>query len=262
MSLYFPGVALVTGAASGIGRGITLAFAKDGCRKLSICDFNIAGLEETKALILKIAPEAEVFIAKVDLRDELDVEQMLSTTVTKLGRVDYAVNTAGVEGDNLGSAESTSQVFDHVNSVNYRGCWLSSRYEIIQMRKQEPLPSHDGRMGSRGAIVNIASQLAFVGRPEAAAYCASKAAVVSMTKCDAIDYSADNIRVNCVCPGLTRTPMLERQLDVYKPAIEKAPLKRPGTVQEIADVVLFLCSSRATFVQGAAYVVDGGYTII
>ncbi|RJE22203.1 short chain dehydrogenase [Aspergillus sclerotialis] len=262
MLLSFPGVALITGAASGIGRGIAIAFAKDGCRKIAICDFNAEGLDETRALVKDTAPDAEVLQVPVDLRKESDVEQMIETTVRTFGRLDYAVNSAGVEGDNLGSAESTSDVFDHVNSVNYRGCWLCSKYQIAQMRIQEPLPSHDGRPGNRGAIVNIASQLALVSRPEAAAYCASKAAVVSFTKSDAIDYSGDNIRINCVCPGLTRTPMLERQMDIYRTAIMRAPLKRPGTIQEIADVVLFLCSSRATFVQGAAYVVDGGYTII
>ncbi|KAK1762689.1 short chain dehydrogenase [Phialemonium atrogriseum] len=262
MSLYFPGVALLTGAASGIGRGVALAFAKDGCRKIAICDFNVAGLEETKALIAEISPEADVLVVGVDLRDEQAVEKMMATAVAEFQRIDYAVNVAGVEGDNLGSAESTSKAFDHVNSVNYRGCWLSSRSEIIQMRKQEPLATHDGRLGNRGSVVNIASQLALVGRPEAAAYCASKSAVLALTRCDAIDYSRDNIRINAVCPGLTHTPMLDRQLELYKPAILRAPLERPGTVQEVADVVLFLCSSRATFVQGAAYVVDGGYTII
>ncbi|KAI1829226.1 hypothetical protein DTO006G1_9816 [Penicillium roqueforti] len=261
MSLFFPGVALLTGAASGIGRGIALAFAKDGCRKIALADINLAGLTETKEQTQAIAPETHVLLIKVDLRSEQDVDSMVQQTIKEFGRVDYAVNAAGVEGDNLRSTDSTIEIFDHVNSVNYRGCWLSLRAEIAQMQKQDALPTHDGRPGNRGAVVNIASQLAFISRTEAAAYCASKAAVVSLTKSEAIDYSRDNIRINCVCPGLTATPMLERQLDVYQPVITRAPMNRPATVQEVADVVLFLCSSRATFVQGATYVVDGGYTI-
>jgi len=129
------------------------------------------------------------------------------------------------------------------------------------MLKQDPLPTHDGRPGCRGSIVNIASQLGIVGRSAAAAYCASKAAVISMTRCDAIDYSKDDIRVNCVCPGVIDTPMTRPKMDTLGPAIAMAPMNRPGTAQEVADCVLFLCSSKASFVQGSAMVVDGGYTI-
>ena len=155
----------------------------------------------------EFAAAVEVLVVEVDVRKEHEVEEMLGAVIGKFGRLDYAVNAAGVEGDFHRSAESTSQAFDQVNAVNYRGCWLCSKNEIAQMQTQQPLPTHDGRPGNRGAIVNIASQLALLSRADAgvcyyihiycdlltdrlsiiAAYCASKAAVVSMTKSDAID---------------------------------------------------------------------------
>jgi NAD(P)-dependent dehydrogenase (short-subunit alcohol dehydrogenase family) len=132
------------------------------------------------------------------------------------------------------------------------------------MVQQEPLPGQHQIRKQRGAIVNIASQLGIVSRPGAVAYSASKAAVVNMTRADAIDYSQDGIRVNCVCPGIIDTPMTTGNKEAQErlqPAIEIAPMKRFGLPEEIADAVLFLCSGEASFVQGHALVVDGGYTI-
>lgn len=156
------------------------------------------------------------------------------------------------------------------------------------MIKQEPLPSHDpSRSPQRGAVVNIASQLGIVGRPNAreslpsflsllysrcvldlltstAAYCSSKAAIIAMTRSDAIDYSKDDIRVNCVCPGIIETPMTTHSEEVrerLRPAVDIAPMRRMGQPDEVADTVLFLCSTFASFVQGHALVVDGGYIL-
>ncbi|EME79141.1 uncharacterized protein MYCFIDRAFT_57797 [Pseudocercospora fijiensis CIRAD86] len=259
----FPGVALVTGAASGIGQATAISFAREGCRKIAIADRNAAGLAETSKLIEEAGSGEIVHIVSqtVDISQEAQVEDFIHRVVRDLGRIDYAANCAGILSNNQPSTGTSAADFDKINSVNYRGCWLSSRAEIKQMLGQEPLPSHDGRRGNRGSIVNIASQLGIVGRPAAPAYCASKAAVISMTQCDAIDYSKDNIRINCVCPGVIDTPMTRPQMDVLGPAISIAPMNRAGTAQEISDAVLFLCSSKATFVQGSAMVVDGGYTI-
>lgn len=167
MSYFFPGVALITGSASGIGQGIAIAFAKDGCKKIALWDRNTEGLNETQGLIKQIASDCEVLCLFVDLQEESQVQDVITRVVDKFGRVDYAVNTAGIEGNDLPSAETDTSHFDMVNRINYRGCWLSSKYEISQMLKQEPLPTHDGRPGNRGSIVNIASQLAFVSRPNA-----------------------------------------------------------------------------------------------
>lgn len=167
--------------------------------------------------------------------------------------------------------------FDRLNSINYRGSWLSSRAQLRNMLKQQPLSEQPGQ---RGSIVNIASQLGMVSRPGAgmftsrhryqgtdsrlAAYCASKSAIINMTRANAIDYSDDGIRVNCVCPGVIETPMTTtspEMVEALKPAINIAPMKRMGTPDEVANAVLFLCSTQASFVQGHALVVDGGYVI-
>ncbi|KUJ20054.1 NAD(P)-binding protein [Mollisia scopiformis] len=260
----FPGVALVTGAASGIGRATAVSFALEGCYQVAICDRNLEGLVETEKYMREVSATCDILVHQVDMLLDDQIEGMVQAAVSKWGRVDYAVNAAGVIGNNDRSTDTTSQQFDLINGINYRGCWLSSRAELAQMLKQEPLPTHDGRPGSKGSIVNIASQLGVVSRPNAPAYCASKAAVISMTKSDAIDYSKDNIRINCVCPGVIATPMTQGDPEfraALAPAIAIAPMDRMGTAQEIADACLFLCSSKASFVQGHAMVVDGGYVI-
>ncbi|CAI6274272.1 unnamed protein product [Periconia digitata] len=154
-----------------------------------------------------------------------------------------------------------TESFDRLNNINYRGLWLSCRAQLRNMLRQKAL-SEEAK--ERGSIVNIASQLGIVGRPGAAAYCASKAAIINMTRSNAIDYSDDGIRVNCVCPGVIETPMTTtspEMVKALKPAIDIAPMKRMGTPDEVADAVLFLCSPQASFIQGHALVVDGGYTI-
>ena len=187
---------------------------------------------------------------------------------SKFGRIDYAVNVAGIIGNNEPSTETSLDDFDKVNNVNYRGMWLCSREALKYMKAQDPLPSHDpSRQPQRGSIVSIASQLGIVSRPDAPAYCASKAAVVSLTKSDAIDYAKHDIRVNCVCPGIILTPMTNGAnaspdfAEHIKGAIGIAPMKRMGKPEEVADAVLFLCSTKASFVTGHAMVVDGGYVI-
>lgn len=165
---------------------------------------------------------------------------------------------AGIIGAAQPSHLQTLSDFDKVLAVDYRGLWLCSRAAITQMLTQSPLPTHDGRPGNRGSVVNIASQLGIVARTTAPAYCSAKAAVIGLTKADAIDYSKENIRINCVCPGVIDTPMVDEEVMKAKSI---APMDRPGTAQEVADCVLFLCSSKASFVQGSALVVDGGYII-
>jgi len=257
----YPGVALVTGAANGIGQAIAFAFAKEGCLRIVIADLSQQGLQETERHINANFGKVEVLPCLVDVAKPEDVTRLLNQTIAKFGRVDYAVNAAGIIGVPERSHEMSVDEFDRINQVDYRGCWLCSREELKHMIQQEPLPTHDGRPGNRGSIVNIASQLGIVARPTAPAYNAAKAAVINLTRSDAIDYSKDNIRVNCVCPGVIGTRMVNTTLEYFRPAISIAPMNRVGTADEVADCVLFLCSSKATFVQGAAFVVDGGYTI-
>ncbi|KAK8172362.1 oxidoreductase [Phyllosticta citrichinensis] len=262
----FPGVALVTGAAgSGIGNATAHAFADAGCRRIAITDINPTTLESTKKSVEKKFPKSKIFALAGDISSSEFVDNFIAQVVQIFGRLDYCVNCAGVLGPGKDSTTTSIEEFDRVNAVNYRGCWLTSRAQLKTMVDQEPLASHDGlRPAQRGAIVNIASQLGIVGRPNASAYCASKAAVIGLTRSDAIDYSAHAIRVNCICPGVIETPFImtrEEDKQAILPFANIAPVKRMGQPYEVADAALFLCSTKASFVQGHAMTVDGGYVI-
>ncbi|KAK8041859.1 hypothetical protein PG993_006382 [Apiospora rasikravindrae] len=237
-----PGVAYITGAGgTGIGAAVAKAFARSGCSRIAITDINKKSLDSTRDAILQIHPKAQITSRDGDISDEVFVNSFVADIAKTFSRVDYAVNCAGILGENLRSHETKTSAFDLIT--------------------KEPLPDHPKQ---RGAVVNIASQLGVVARPNAAPYCASKAAIINMTRSDAIDYSQDGIRVNCVCPGVIETPMTTGSAEVterLKPAINIAPMQRMGTPDEIADAVLFLCSPQASFIQGHALVVDGGYTI-
>lgn len=164
----FPGVAVVTGAAgTGMGAAIAKSFAQEGCKKIAITDMNKDLLETTRLALVETNADVQVVTVVGDISDESFVDTFFTQVVKELGRIDYCVNCAGIMGNNKNSTETSVADFDKINSVNYRGCWLSSRAELKHMQQQEPLPSHDGRPGERGSIVNIASQLGIVGRPNA-----------------------------------------------------------------------------------------------
>ncbi|KAJ0164811.1 2-(R)-hydroxypropyl-CoM dehydrogenase [Colletotrichum tanaceti] len=258
----FPGVAFITGAGgTGIGAAVARAFARSGCSRIAITDVNRKSLADTRDAILQIEPGTRVLSREGDISDEGFVDSLVRDVASSFGRIDYSVSCAGILGEALRSHETPTAAFDLITRVNYKGSWLASRAVLGHMLKQAP---HEDHPGQRGAIVNMASQLGVVARPAAAPYCASKAAIINMTRADAIDYSQDGIRVNCVCPGVIATPMTtasEELVQRLRPAIDIAPMKRMGTPEEVANAVLFLCSSQASFVQGHALVVDGGYTI-
>ncbi|KAK0371102.1 short-chain dehydrogenase [Colletotrichum limetticola] len=258
----FPGVAFITGAGgTGIGAAVAKGFARSGCSRIAITDLNQKSLADTRDAILQINPEAQVFSQEGDISNEGFVNSFVGDIAKKFLRIDYSVSCAGILGQSLRSHETSTADFDLITNVNYKGSWLASRAALSQMLRQQP---HEEHPEQRGAIVNIASQLGIVARPAAAPYCASKAAIINMTRSDAIDYSQDKIRVNCVCPGVIATPMTtasEELVQRLRPAIDIAPMKRMGTPEEVANAVMFLCSSQASFIQGHALVVDGGYTI-
>ncbi|KAK9776154.1 hypothetical protein SCAR479_07060 [Seiridium cardinale] len=191
-----------------IGAAVAKAFAAAGCIRIAITDRNADLLISVQDTITSAYKDVRVYAKAGDISDPAFVQSFVDDAVTKFGRLDYAVNCAGVPGTGQRCTEMSIDDFDRINSINYRGVWLSSRAELGAMVRQEPLDSNvPGRAPARGAIVNIASQLGIVSKARMGPYCASKAAVLSLTRSDAIDYSKDGIRVNCVCPGVIETPM-------------------------------------------------------
>ncbi|KAK6208978.1 hypothetical protein LQW54_006726 [Pestalotiopsis sp. IQ-011] len=264
----YPGVALVTGAAgTGIGAAVAEAFAAEGCERIAITDRNAELLAEVQREILSRhgVDNMQVLAMPGDVADPAFAQGLVDEVVARLGRLDYAVNCAGVPSTGQRCTETSLDDFDRINSVNYRGVWLCSRAELGAMIKQEPLETNvSGRAPARGSIVNIASQLGIVGKAKTGPYSASKAAVIALTRGDAIDYAKDGIRVNCVCPGVIETPMTvwdQESRARQEPFVQMAPVGRIGQPDEVADAALFLCSAKASFVQGHAMVVDGGYIL-
>lgn len=242
-------VALVTGGGSGIGRATALAFAREGA-KVVVSDVVPEGGKETVRLIE--AAGGMAFFMEADVSSAADAQAMVRTAEEQYGRLDYAFNNAGIEGAQAPTAEVTEDNWDRVISINLKGTWLCMKYEIPVMLKQ-----------GGGAIVNTASVAGLVGFPNIAPYTASKGGVVQLTKAAALDYAKQGIRINAVCPGVIRTPMVERFLggsaeaEAQFTAME--PVGRMGTPEEIAEAVVWLCSDAASFVTGHAMAVDGGF---
>jgi NAD(P)-dependent dehydrogenase (short-subunit alcohol dehydrogenase family) len=209
-------------------------------------------------------------VYECDVSNVSAVSKVFAKIMEVFGRIDYAVNCAGITTNNKPSTECSIEDFDRINAVNMRGVWLSSREELKVMKAQplnlginNEIPEYRAQ---RGAIVNIASGSAIVAVPNSPAYAAAKAGVVSLTRADALDYSPHRIRVNAVLPGLVDTPMMNQlpgQRDmVMQMALPMIPMKRLSMPEEIADAALFLCSWKASSVQGSSMVVDSGYTTI
>lgn len=243
---------LVTGAAGGIGRVTALAFGQAGAR-VAVSDVSVAAGEETAALIKQAGGEA-IFI-RADVTRASEVEALIAQVVASYGRLDCAFNNAGIEEENLPTAQCEEGLFDRIMSVNVKGVWLCMKYEILQMQKQ-----------GGGSIVNTASVAGLVGAPLQPAYAASKHAVVGLTKTAAAEYGKSGIRINSVCPGIINTSMMDRALErepKRQKFVQKAhPIGRIGEADEIASAVLWLCSDGASFVLGHQLAVDGGLTSI
>jgi NAD(P)-dependent dehydrogenase (short-subunit alcohol dehydrogenase family) len=239
-------VALVTGAGSGMGLATATAFAQSGAA-VALADRNEKAL---RAAVEKLTSSGHQAIGiACDVADETQAADMVERTVHTFGRLDMAYNNAGILGPMGDMTDETGEGFDEVNAVNLRGVWCCMKHELRQMRRQ----------GS-GAIVNCSSLGGLVGLPGRAAYHASKHGVIGLTKCAALDVATQGIRVNAICPGCIDTPMG----DGIDPAamqefLRDQPIGRMGRADEIASVVLWLCSPGASFVLGVALPVDGGF---
>jgi len=243
--------ALITGGGGGIGRATALAFAREGAR-VAVADLMVEAARETVAQVNAVGGQA--ISLSGDVSRDADVRAMIDAVVGTYGRLDCAFNNAGIAGWHVDAilkktAEWSEEAFDRMIAVNLKGVWLCMRHELPQMQAQ-----------GGGAIVNTGSIAGLVGLPNSSAYVAAKHGVVGLTKTAALEYAEANIRVNAVCPGYIRTPMTEPSMQLRGAAIlAQTPLKRMGNPEEIAEMVVWLCSERASYVSGAAYNVDGGW---
>ena len=241
-------VILVTGGGSGIGRATALKLAHEGA-KIMIADYVQEGGERTVGMIREVGGSASFVQADVSIASQVEV--MVAKTVHTYGRLDGAFNNAGIEGHSATTVDCSEENFDRIIAINLKGVWLCMKYEIPQMLK----------LGG-GSIVNTASICGLVGLEAMPAYNAAKHGVVGLTRTAALEYAPKNIRVNCVCPGAIRTPMMERFLDKgasEQDLIAAEPVGRMGQPEEIAQGVIWLLSDAASFVTGHPMAIDGGW---
>ena len=241
-------VAIITGAASGIGRATAILFAKEG-GKVVVADKNEVGGNETVDLIRSDGGQA--IFDYVNVTSATDIQGMVKTTINTYGKLDILVNNAGI-AIRLPVVDLSEEDWDRNIDVNLKSIYLSSKYAIPRMIEN-----------SGGSIVNIASIYGIVGGRIRAAYAASKGGVVNLTRSMALDYALHKIRVNCVCPGFVNTPLLKNILknkEEYQALADLHPMGRLGDMLEIALGVLYLASDESSFVTGIALPIDGGYT--
>src|SRR3990167_4283439 len=241
-------VALITGAASGIGRATAIAFTNAGA-KVAVADWNQHQGEETVTSICNQGGDA--YFVYADVSKAADVENMVASTVKHFGRLDYACNNAGVAGAMAPLHEYSEDKWDEVININLKGVWLCMKYQIPAMLKN-----------NGGSIVNIASTFGLTAAPEHYGYVASKHGVIGITKCAALEFIKKGIRVNAICPGGTETAQIEecRRLnpEMIGPILAKHPIGRLADPSEIAKAVIWLCSDESSFAVGSILRMDGG----
>jgi NAD(P)-dependent dehydrogenase (short-subunit alcohol dehydrogenase family) len=254
MNISFEGeVALVTGAASGLGLATAIAFAEAGA-SVVLADVDE---KEVQAAAKALADQGHKTLAvRCDVSDDAQVEAMVNETVATFGRLDAAYNNAGIQNALAETADATPEDYDRVMGVNLRGVWSCMKFELQQMRRQ----------GS-GAIVNCSSLGGLLGGNQRGTYHAAKHGVIGFTKSAALEYATRGIRVNAICPGMIQTPMSDKmraggQGELLDALLKNfVPMGRLGRAEEIADAVLWLCSSAASYVTGQSISVDGGFVM-
>ncbi len=242
-------VSIVTGGTSGIGRDTAILFAKSGSKVV------VAGRREREGqqVIEQIrSAGGEAIFVRTDVSQSAQVQSLVQKTVEKFGRLDIAFNNAGIEGNWIPIVDQSEADWDATIDINVKGVWLCLKYEIQQMLKQ----------GYGGAIVNMSSVAGHIGAAGAATYCASKHAVIGLSKSAALETARHGIRINSICPGIIETPMGDRIFgapDINKWALGLQPMARFGKPMEIAEAVLFMSSDRSSFMTGQSLILDGGF---
>ncbi|MEO8069613.1 MAG: glucose 1-dehydrogenase [Flavobacteriales bacterium] len=240
-------IAIITGAGSGIGEATALLFAKNGA-SVVLADMDTDGAGRVLALIEKDGGKA--IVVKTDVSKPAESERLVTETVKKFGRLDIAVNNAGIGGPAALVGDYPIEGWDKVIGINLSGVFYGMRYQLPAMLKN-----------GGGSIVNMASILGKVGFPMSSAYASAKHGVIGLTETAACEYATQDIRVNAVGPGFIKTPLLDKNLNAeqLKGIAAMHPMQRLGTAQEVAELVLWLASDKASFVTGSYYNVDGGY---
>lgn len=252
MGIFEGKVALVTGAGFGLGRASAIAFAKRGA-KVVINDINVEEGRETERIIKQA--DGQAFFVKADVTKGSEVEMLVNETFQTYGRLDYAHNNVGIL-ESAPFTEYTEEQFDRVMNHNLKGIWLCMKYELIHMTRS-----------GGGAIVNTSSVAGFIGTPGTALYAASKWGVNGLTKSAAVEFAKAGIRINAVCPaGMKGTHMwldtFARDPDFSAKLTKEVPVERDASPEEVAEVVVFLCSDAASYVTGHTMAVDGGRSAV
>ena len=246
-------VALVTGAASGLGLAAAKAFAQAGAAVV-LADWNEDEVQDAASELARQG--LKTLAVRCDVCDDAQVEAMVKQAVATFGKLDAAYNNAGVQNVLAETADSPRDDYDRIMAINLRGVWSSMKFELQQMRLQ----------GS-GAIVNCSSLGGLIGGAQRGTYHAAKHGVIGFTKSAALEYATRGIRVNAVCPGMIHTPMFDKMIaegqggELEQMLNTLVPMKRMGRPEEIADAVLWLCSDAASYVTGQSISVDGGYVM-
>jgi len=240
-------VAIITGGTSGIGLAIANLFAEEGSMTV------IAGNKAEDGDKIAKSLSSHCLFIQTDVREEQQVKNLFSATISKFGRLDILINSAGVYSfsqDDI--AQMPTADFDEIMDINFKGTFLTTKYAIPELLK------------TKGNIINISSSLGIVPEKESAIYCASKAAIIMFSKAIALQFPEKGLRVNSICPGPIDTPMLRRafpEKKEYDEYLKLNPMKRAGKPEEVAKLALYLASEDASYVTGGIYTIDGGESL-